>query len=127
MVVVSLMCGGDGLADIVGRRWGKGNALPYNTSKSWAGSTSMLLGGAAMAAGWVVASQPLHMRLCTRTPCCLELLLSAPYSQQPLRPTSSAAVVCLMHPTISTCTALPSCTVACTTTPPWALLTLPLS
>jgi len=51
LVVVSLMCGGDGLADIVGRRWGKGNALPYNSSKSWAGSTAMLVGGAVMAAG----------------------------------------------------------------------------
>jgi dolichol kinase len=39
------MCGGDGLADIVGRRLGKGNALPWNGDKSFAGSVAMFLGG----------------------------------------------------------------------------------
>ncbi len=33
-----------GLADIVGRRFGKGNPLPWNPEKSWAGSTAMFLG-----------------------------------------------------------------------------------
>ena len=41
---MSLMCGGDGLADLVGRRWGRSNPLPWNPSKSWAGSTAMFLG-----------------------------------------------------------------------------------
>lgn len=54
-LVVALMCGGDGLADIAGRRWGgaKGGKgrLPWNGAKSWAGSWAMFLGGSAMAAG----------------------------------------------------------------------------
>lgn len=50
LLAISVMSGGDGLADIVGRRWG-GNRLPWNAAKSWAGSGGMLLGGAAMAAG----------------------------------------------------------------------------
>lgn len=33
-----------GLADIVGRRFGKGNPLPWNPEKSWAGSAAMFLG-----------------------------------------------------------------------------------
>jgi dolichol kinase len=45
IAALSLMCGGDGLADIVGRRLGKGNALPWNGDKSFAGSVAMFLGG----------------------------------------------------------------------------------
>ena len=51
LIAVSMMCGGDGLADIVGRRLGAGNPLPWNGSKSWAGSIGMLLGGGGMAIG----------------------------------------------------------------------------
>ena len=43
MMVLSLMCGGDGLADIVGRRFGTAK-LPYNRAKSWAGSLAMFAG-----------------------------------------------------------------------------------
>lgn len=46
VVAMSLMCGGDGLADVVGRRLGQGNRLPWNPAKSWAGSAAMLLGEA---------------------------------------------------------------------------------
>lgn len=53
LVAVSLMCGGDGLADIVGRRLGAGNQLWFNPAKSWAGSMAMLLGSVAMSTGWV--------------------------------------------------------------------------
>ncbi|KAI8463784.1 MAG: hypothetical protein J3K34DRAFT_494145 [Monoraphidium minutum] len=53
VIGVAMMCGGDGLADIVGRRWGAGNRLPWNEAKSWAGSAGMLLGGGTMAAGLV--------------------------------------------------------------------------
>ena len=35
--------GGDGLADIIGRRFG-GVKLPWNTAKSWAGSLAMFIG-----------------------------------------------------------------------------------
>lgn len=44
IVALMLMCGGDGLADIFGRKWGK-RKLPWNTDKSWMGSLGMLLGG----------------------------------------------------------------------------------
>lgn len=51
IIAISLMCGGDGLADIVGRRFGASSRLPYNSTKSWAGSIAMAVGGAAFAAG----------------------------------------------------------------------------
>lgn len=48
IIALMLMCGGDGLADITGRLWGR-LKLPWNANKSWAGSLGMLLGG------WVLA------------------------------------------------------------------------
>lgn len=51
VVVTSLMCGGDGMADIIGRRFGASNPLPWNPEKSWAGSGAMFLGGVGMALG----------------------------------------------------------------------------
>lgn len=48
MVALMLMCGGDGLADITGRRFGT-RKLPWNAGKSWAGSLGMLVGG------WILA------------------------------------------------------------------------
>ncbi len=50
MVALMLMCGGDGLADIVGRRWGK-RKLPWAPDKSWMGSLGMFLGGWSLALG----------------------------------------------------------------------------
>ena len=44
MVAVMLMCGGDGLADILGRGL-RSPKLPWNKEKSVAGSLGMLLGG----------------------------------------------------------------------------------
>lgn len=44
IVALMLLCGGDGLADILGRRFGK-VCLPWNRRKSWAGTGGMLLGG----------------------------------------------------------------------------------
>ena len=44
VISLMLMCGGDGLADIFGRRWGKRKVL-WNKGKSWAGSFGMFLGG----------------------------------------------------------------------------------
>jgi phytol kinase len=52
ILALMLMCGGDGLADVVGRRWGKAK-LPFNPAKSWAGSAAMLFGGYAFAFGFV--------------------------------------------------------------------------
>jgi phytol kinase len=51
LIAVSMMCGGDGLADIVGRRWGRQLPLPWNKDKSWPGSAAMLLGGVAACIG----------------------------------------------------------------------------
>jgi len=48
MVALMLMCGGDGMADVVGRRFGKAK-LPWAANKSWMGSLAMFLGG------WVLA------------------------------------------------------------------------
>jgi phytol kinase len=44
VIALMLMCGGDGLADILGRRWGT-IKLPWNSTKSWIGSLGMYLGG----------------------------------------------------------------------------------
>ena len=39
-----LLCGGDGLADIVGKRFGT-TRLPWSVKKSWAGTAAMFVGG----------------------------------------------------------------------------------
>ncbi|KAK9280133.1 hypothetical protein L1049_013820 [Liquidambar formosana] len=44
IAVVCTMCAGDGVADIVGRRFGN-QKLPYNKSKSVAGSIAMAIAG----------------------------------------------------------------------------------
>ncbi|KAK7268467.1 hypothetical protein RIF29_21166 [Crotalaria pallida] len=44
VVSLAMMCGGDGVADIIGRRYGS-MKIPYNHKKSWAGSISMLVFG----------------------------------------------------------------------------------
>ncbi len=51
---------GDGLADIVGRRWGTAR-LPINPQKSWAGSAAMAVGGFAFAFGFVALFQALGL------------------------------------------------------------------
>jgi phytol kinase len=50
MVALMLMCGGDGLADILGRRYGK-NRLPWNPAKTWMGSLGMFFGGLIFSSG----------------------------------------------------------------------------
>lgn len=57
LLVIALMCGGDGLADIVGRRFGSVK-LPHNGNKSWAGSAAMFL-GALLGEGISAPPQPL--------------------------------------------------------------------
>ena len=44
IIALMLMCGGDGLADIFGRKWGMRKVF-WNPGKSWAGSFGMFLGG----------------------------------------------------------------------------------
>lgn len=57
IVTLMILCGGDGLADVVGRRFGHAR-LPLNPNKSWAGSVAMLLVGfvLAMAYLWLFSS-----------------------------------------------------------------------
>lgn len=58
ILALMLMCGGDGLADIVGRRYGRAK-LPFNPQKSWAGSAAMFLGGFVFALVFVMLFQSL--------------------------------------------------------------------
>ncbi|CAH2074164.1 unnamed protein product [Thlaspi arvense] len=44
MISLAMMCGGDGIADIMGRKFGS-EKIPYNPRKSWAGSISMFIFG----------------------------------------------------------------------------------
>ncbi|CAK9202517.1 unnamed protein product [Sphagnum troendelagicum] len=50
VVSLAMMCAGDGIADIVGRRFGS-KKLPYNSEKSWAGSITMFLFGFVVSLG----------------------------------------------------------------------------
>jgi phytol kinase len=54
IVALMLMCGGDGLADILGRRFGRTH-LPWNEDKSWMGSIGMFIGGWSLSIGiiWI--------------------------------------------------------------------------
>lgn len=45
-----MMCGGDGIADIMGRRFGSVK-IPYNKKKSWVGSISMFIFGFLISIG----------------------------------------------------------------------------
>ena len=44
VILLMLLCGGDGLADVVGRRYGRAK-LPGQHDKSWAGSAGFFVGG----------------------------------------------------------------------------------
>lgn len=44
IVALMMLCGGDGLADIIGTRFGTAR-LPWSKNKTWAGSLGMFLGG----------------------------------------------------------------------------------
>lgn len=49
VVALMLLCGGDGIADLVGRRWGR-HPLPWSRRKTWEGSLAVFLGGWLLAA-----------------------------------------------------------------------------
>ena len=59
IIALMLMCGGDGLADIIGRKFGRAK-LPINGEKSWAGSLAMFWGG------WVCAALILAIYIALR-------------------------------------------------------------
>ena len=44
IIAIGTLCAGDGFADVIGRRLGKGNALPWNPQKSAAGSLAFFVG-----------------------------------------------------------------------------------
>lgn len=48
---ICIMCGGDGFADIIGRRIGR-TRLPWNRGKSVEGSLAMFICGALMSCGY---------------------------------------------------------------------------
>ena len=48
-----IVCGGDGLADIIGRRFGT-IKLPWNSEKSWAGSAAMFVGAWILSVGMLL-------------------------------------------------------------------------
>jgi phytol kinase len=54
VLALMILCGGDGLADIVGRRWGL-HPLPWAAGKSWVGSAAMLLGSFGFALAMILA------------------------------------------------------------------------
>jgi len=45
IVALMILCGGDGIADLVGSRWGKHYPIPWSKSKSLVGSLGMFMGG----------------------------------------------------------------------------------
>jgi phytol kinase len=49
MVALMMMCGGDGIADLVGR-WMRSTRLPWSPEKSVAGSLSVFIGGLGLSA-----------------------------------------------------------------------------
>lgn len=55
IIALMVLCGGDGLADIIGRRFGA-QKLPWNKGKSWMGSLGMLLGSWLFAMAMMVIS-----------------------------------------------------------------------
>ena len=68
IMALMLMCGGDGLADVIGRRWGSAK-LPFSNRKSWVGSAAMFVGGLVFSLSFValfnylgVLAPPLEMR-----------------------------------------------------------------
>ncbi|GMP68496.1 hypothetical protein CsSME_00028103 [Camellia sinensis var. sinensis] len=50
VISLAMMCGGDGIADIMGRRFGSVK-IPYNKKKSWVGSISMFIFGFLISIG----------------------------------------------------------------------------
>lgn len=50
IIALMVLCGGDGLADIFGRKWGR-RTLPWSPRKTWMGSLGMLLGSLGFSLG----------------------------------------------------------------------------
>ncbi len=88
ILALMLMCGGDGLADVVGRRFGQAK-LPFNADKSWAGSAAMFAGGFLFAFAFAALFNALG------------------YFQPPLDSTRAAGVIALITLVATAVEALP--------------------
>jgi phytol kinase len=71
IVALMALCGGDGLADIIGRRYGI-HKLPLNPDKSWAGSVAMYIGSFSFAGGMLLWFR--HLELLTFPPSTLAIV-----------------------------------------------------
>lgn len=89
-IVLATMCGGDGFADVVGRRFGASNKLPYNPSKSLAGSLAMFIGGMGLSVvllgvlelgGCQTVDWPLTLRVTAATVAACTVLESLPINK----------------------------------------------
>jgi len=56
IIALALLCGGDGLAEILGRKWGY-TKLFWNQGKSWLGSAGFFLGGLILSLGILAVYQ----------------------------------------------------------------------
>lgn len=73
IIALSAMAAGDGLADLVGRRYGKGNKWWFNQDKSIAGSTAFWVGATGCA---LVLLKVLSVDLQPTVPLSRELLVT---------------------------------------------------
>ncbi len=60
IIALMLLCGGDGLADVLGRRFGKAK-IPWNSTKTWVGSLAMFFGGWVFAAAILAIYIGMHV------------------------------------------------------------------
>ncbi|MEL6225086.1 MAG: phosphatidate cytidylyltransferase [Cyanobacteria bacterium J06627_8] len=60
ILALMMMCGGDGFADIIGRRFGV-RKLPFSTQKSWVGSLAMFLGSIGFGLAYLVGFSQLNL------------------------------------------------------------------
>lgn len=66
VIAMSTMAAGDGLADIIGRRFGKNNKWPFSESKSIAGSTAFFVAASLCSLGlsaWLINTGAIHVDL----------------------------------------------------------------
>ncbi|KAI4342566.1 hypothetical protein MLD38_027180 [Melastoma candidum] len=52
IAVICNLCAGDGVADVIGRRFGH-HKIPYNSNKSWAGTIAMASAGSLASLGYM--------------------------------------------------------------------------
>ena len=84
VLTLSILAGGDGCASVAGRKWGKTNPLPWNTSKSWLGMGAFVVGSMTwslplltVAAQWGWVTLSLSQVLCALLLCCLGAVIES--------------------------------------------------